>query len=179
MNTDLVNNNFVVLKNFISANEAKELADQFEQEAVLKNFVGDSQSPKSHARYNYRHFIYLLCAKTEEVSKIYAGKLLPTYSYARIYLEGGTLEPHLDRESCEVSITLCIHKDINWPIHIKKPDGAIASIELEPGDAAMYRGCIAEHWRDIYTGSKHTQVFLHYVDLEGKNIKHYFDKLVN
>jgi hypothetical protein len=71
---------------------------------------------------------------------------------------------------------LCIQKDINWPIHIKKSDGTIASIELEPGDAMMYRGCVAEHWRDTYTGNKHTQVFLHYVDLEGPNMHHYFDR---
>ena len=32
----------------------------------------------------------------------------------------------------------------------------------------MYRGCILEHWRDIFLGNSCTQVFLHYNDAENK-----------
>jgi hypothetical protein len=177
MNIDLQNNNYIVLRNFIPATQAEELSVIFEADAKLKGFSGDRQSPNSHSRYNYRHFVHLLCSKTKELSDVYQGKLLPTYSYARIYLDGGTLVPHTDRKACEVSVTLCLQKNINWPIFIRKPDGSVVSFELEPGDALMYRGCVAEHWRDAYTGSKHTQVFLHYVDLEGPNMQHYFDRL--
>jgi hypothetical protein len=177
MNTDLQNNNFVVIRGFIEPCEAKNLAEQFEKDAAAKKFSGDPQSPESYARYNYRYFLHLLCSKTKELSDVYQGKLLPTYSYARIYLKNGTLLPHTDRKACEVSITLCLQKSVDWPICIKKPNGTTVSIELEPGDALMYRGCVAEHWRDKYEGSKHVQVFLHYVDLEGPNMQHYFDKL--
>jgi hypothetical protein len=177
MNTDLLNNNFIVLRKFIPAAQAEELSVIFEADAKLKGFSGDKQSPNSLVRYNYRHFVHLLCSKVAELSTVYKGKLLPTYSYARIYLGGGTLRPHTDRNACEVSITLCLEKSVDWPIHIKKPDGTAVSIELEPGDALMYRGCVAEHWRDVYVGGKHTQVFLHYVDLEGPNMQHYFDRL--
>ena len=177
MNTDLQNNNFIVLKQFITPQEAQILATCFEEDALAKGFTGDPQSPNSYSRYNYRHFVHLLCSKTKELSDLYQGKVLPTYSYARIYLEGGTLSPHMDREACEISVTLCLQKSMDWPLHIKKPDGTTASIELEPGDAMVYRGCVAEHWRNTYTGNKHTQVFLHYVDLEGANMQHYFDKL--
>lgn len=176
MNTDLLNNNYVVLRKFIEPHEAKHLAERFELDAVSKNFKGDSQCPNSYARYNYRHFVHLLCSKTKELSDLYQGKLLPTYSYARIYLEGGTLNRHTDRQACEVSVTLCLQKNSDWPIYIKKPDDSVVSFELEPGDALIYRGCVAEHWRDVYSGDKHTQVFLHYVDLEGPNMQHYFDR---
>lgn len=166
-----------MLKQFLDVCEAEKLAKQFEQDALTKNFTGDRQSPNSYARYNYRHFVHLLCSKTKELSDVYQGKLLPTYSYARIYLDGGTLVPHTDRKACEVSITLCLQKSKDWPLYIKNPNEITVSIELEPGDALMYRGCVAEHWRENYTGSKHTQVFLHYVDLEGPNMQHYFDRL--
>jgi hypothetical protein len=177
MNIALQNNNYIVLRGFIEPQEAEKLAVQFEQDAINKNFVGDSQSLNSRTRYNYRHFVHLLCSKTKELSDLYQGKLLPTYSYARVYLEGGTLLPHVDRKACEVSVTLCLQKSVDWPIYIRKPDGTVVSVELEPGDAIMYRGCVAEHWRDTYVGGKHTQVFLHYVDLEGPNMPHYFDRL--
>lgn len=177
MNTDLLNNNYVVIRQFITVCEADKLAKQFEQDAVDKKFSGDLQFPNSYARYNYRHFLYLLCYKTNELSDLYQGKLLPTYSYARIYLNGGVLNPHTDRDACEVSVTLCLSKDIDWPIFIKNPNGDTIGVELEPGDAVLYRGCIAEHWRDTYTGNKHVQVFLHYVDLNGPNMQEYFDRL--
>lgn len=177
MNIDLLNNNYVVLRRFISAQEARELAGQFEHDAINKKFGGDPQFPNSYARYNYRHFVYLLCSKTKELSDIYQGKLLPTYSYARVYLTGGVLEPHVDRKACEVSVTLCLSKDSDWPIFIKNPNGDTIEIELESGDAVLYRGCIAEHWRNKYTGNKHVQAFLHYVDLDGPNMQQYFDKL--
>jgi hypothetical protein len=177
MNIDLQNNNYIVLRGFIESHEAKSLAEQFQTDAINKNFMGDWQTTNSYSRYNYRHFVHLLCSKTKELSDIYQGKLLPTYSYARTYLSGGVLVPHTDRKACEVSITLCLSKEVDWPIFIRRPDGSAVSFELEPGDALMYRGCIAEHWRDTYTGSKHIQVFLHYVDLEGPNMQHYFDRL--
>lgn len=177
MNIDLLNNNYIVIRRFIDTQEAENLAKQFEQDAVNKKFSGDPQSPNSYARYNYRYFLHLLCCKTKELSNLYQGKLLPTYSYARVYLNGGTLNSHTDRKACEVSVTLCLSKDIDWPIYIKKPNEEVVEIELEPGDAVLYRGCIAEHWRNSYNGSKHVQAFLHYVDLDGPNLQHYFDKL--
>lgn len=177
MNTDLKENNFVLIKQFITPTHAEELATGFEKDAAVKGFLGDAQSPNSMARYNYRYFLHLLCSKTQEISTIYEGKVLPTYCYARIYLNEATLLPHKDRDACEISVTLCLRKEIDWPIFIKKPDGSTAKLELEPGDAMMYRGCIAEHWREDYTGAKHIQVFLHYVDIEGPNMLHYFDRL--
>lgn len=177
MNTDLKENNFVLIKEFITPAHAKELATSFEKDAVDKNFTGDWAVPNSYSRYNYRYFTHLLCCKTAEVSNVYGGKVIPTYCYARVYFNGATLVPHTDKEACEVSVTLCLKKDNDWPIFIKKPDGNSVAVELEPGDAMMYRGCIAEHWREDYTGAKHVQVFLHYVDIEGPNRQHYFDRL--
>ena len=40
---------------------------------------------------------------------------------------------------------------------------------LEEGDAVLYKGCEVEHWREPYTeGTKQAQVFLHYVDANGR-----------
>ncbi len=177
MNTDLLNNNYIVLPGFIEPHEAKSLAEQFERDALTKNFSEDWAVSKSRSRYNYRHFVHLLCSKIDVVGSIYGRKLLPTYSYGRIYLNEAVLVPHTDKEACEISITLCLSKDVDWPIFIRKPDGSAVSFELEPGDALMYRGCVAEHWRNKYQGNKHIQVFLHYVDLDGPNMLHYFDRL--
>jgi predicted 2-oxoglutarate/Fe(II)-dependent dioxygenase YbiX len=47
---------------------------------------------------------------------------------------------------------------------------------LKPGDAMMYRGTIAEHWRDEYVGEEYVQVFLHYVRSRGECAYTYFDR---
>ena len=45
-------------------------------------------------------------------------KLLPTYSYMRIYKKGDVLADHRDRESCEISATLNLSGE-KWPIFLK------------------------------------------------------------
>jgi Rps23 Pro-64 3,4-dihydroxylase Tpa1-like proline 4-hydroxylase len=49
---------------------------------------------------------------------------------------------------------------------------------MQPGDAILYLGCEADHWRDPIPGSKCVQVFLHYVDSNGSRSGCYFDKAV-
>ena len=87
-------------------------------------------------------------------------KLLPTYTYFRVYKAGDILEKHRDRPSCEISITLCLRKKGNiWPIYINN-----TAVMLEEGDAVVYKGCEVEHWREPFTGENCGQVFLHYND---------------
>jgi hypothetical protein len=108
-------------------------------------------------------------------------KLIPTYSFARIYKKGDVLKKHKDRESCEISTTLNLGGD-PWPIYIE-PDktkgtfdknGYVPSnskgvkVELNPGDMLIYRGCDLEHWRNEFKGEDCAQVFLHYNDASSK-----------
>jgi hypothetical protein len=104
--------------------------------------------------------------------------MLPTYSYARYYRKGETLEKHTDRPACEVSITLHLGSDRTpWPIYFTKPNGEVVSVELKAGQAVIYLGIISEHWRDEFKGQEYVQVFLHYVRSRGEYADHYFDKV--
>ena len=93
-------------------------------------------------------------------------KLIPTYSYARIYKKGDVLKRHKDRYSCEVSTTLNIGGD-KWPIYLE-PSGEEGKegvkVDMQPGDMLVYKGCDVEHWREEFTGENCGQVFLHYND---------------
>jgi hypothetical protein len=104
-------------------------------------------------------------------------KLHPTYSYVRLYTQGDRLGRHTDRESCEISVTLCLGMDPDgpWPIHIEGPRGTSA-IQLGTGDALIYRGIECAHWRDPYQGDRLGQVFLHYVDRNGPYAEWKFDR---
>ena len=51
----------------------------------------------------------------------------------------------------------------------KEHIGDTTSVLLDEGDAVIYRGCELVHWREAYNeGTKLAQVFLHYVDANGK-----------
>lgn len=177
MNKDLLSNNYLVVKNFIEKNRAIKLSKEFKLCDSFFNFSGDPQAPNSSAVYNYLPALEILCEKTPEVSNIIDETVLPTYAYSRVYKRGSELLRHLDRDACEISITLHLDGDSTWPIWIETPTGEKSSVELNPGDAMIYLGKIAPHWREPYTGEYYSQVFLHYVKSRGSCSYAYFDKL--
>lgn len=178
MNNTLEKNNYMVIDNFITKEEAKSLYDKFKDD--IKNYPtlfieGDDQCPLSKAIYNYRWFLDLLANKCSFVSELIEEPVLPTYTYARLYSENEILAPHSDRPSCEISVTLNLGGDCDWPIYIKNPEGEAQEVILKPGQAMIYLGCDAMHWRKSFDGTECAQVFLHYVKLNGNNWTYCFD----
>ena len=100
-------------------------------------------------------------------------KLFQTYTYWRYYVFGGKLKKHMDRPSCEISVSACIKKYDDWPIVIEG-----TSFKLKEGDAVLYAGCDQEHWRPgVYKGEGMAQVFFHYVNQIGPNKDHAYDQV--
>ena len=104
--------------------------------------------------------------------KVVGDLLIPTYSYSRLYCNGSVLEPHTDRESCEVSMTIQLSRshDYSWPIYV---DDNVNY--LDEGDAAVYLGCDKKHWRKECSGPANYysgQIFIHFVKANG-HFKHF------
>ena len=180
-------NNYKVIKQAIS----KELADFVYSYFLTKRQVArvffddryispfnndwgvwnDPQVPETYSHYSDIAMETLLEKLTEPMSKETGLNLIPTYSYARIYKKGDVLKRHKDRYSCEVSMTMNLGGD-PWPIYLEpsgETDKEGVKINLEPGDALIYRGCEVEHWREAFEGENCGQVFLHYNDASGEN----------
>jgi hypothetical protein len=179
MNQQLIDNNYLHIPNFISKEEANSLASELIEYSKLPgNFmVGDEQAPNSLAKYNFLPFVKVLVKKINAVSIILEEDVLPTYTYTRIYRHGEVLKRHRDRPACEISITLNLKKDNEWPIWFQKPNGEEISLELNQGDAIIYLGEVADHWRNAYQGQENVQLFLHYVRAEGSKYWAVFDQL--
>jgi hypothetical protein len=129
---------------------------------------GDPQSPESFSWYGAIHTEALLLYCGQRLSKITGKELSETYSYTRAYYKGAELKRHVDRHSCEYSGTICISKNgADWPIYFENLEGNVLECELEPGDLAVYKGAEIPHWRKTYTGDRHVQIFVHYVDKNG------------
>jgi hypothetical protein len=176
MNSDLVKDNYIKIPKFISESRAAALRKEFTEFAVTHSLCGDEQAPNSSTIYNYKRFLELLCEKVPDLSRLVESTLLPTYAYARVYGEKSDLKIHTDRHACEISITLHLGGDKEWPIYIKTPQGENAKVDLNPGDALLYLGCTAPHWREEFEGKEYCQVFLHYVQSNGPYAFAYFDK---
>jgi hypothetical protein len=188
-------NNYLVLKNFIDVNMAGLIYQYCLVKAQRTDFMtlyakdayrpewdgrfGDEQAPISYNCYADPFMDTILGASTKNISRYVGEDLIPTYSYWRLYQQGEILARHRDRESCEISATLCLgyntsnldpneHSDYNWPMFVEtkdNPDGI--PINLEPGDLILYKGVEVEHWRERFIGLNHAQVFLHYNNANG------------
>ena len=160
------------VKNFLTEDEVKLLKGYCTIRSRLRN--NNFQEEKRHENCFYGDPIMesLMVSKGPKVEKLTGLKLLPTYSYWRMYIYGSELKPHKDRPSCEVSVTVCIDKDKkDWPIYMDDSE-----INLNPGDAVIYLGREVKHWRNELKGDFQSQVFLHYVDQNGEFTEHYKDK---
>lgn len=176
MNQNLIENNYLVIPNFISSQKAKELADQFKEYFDTYESRNDPQVSDCNAKYDFVPFIELLVEKTGMINQLVGESVLPTYSYARIYKNSNVLPGHVDKPQCEISITLNLECDQVWDIWIDTPKGKREYVSLNPGDAMLYLGMEAQHGRDFFEGQSCTQVFLHYVRSKGPCFKYYFDK---
>jgi hypothetical protein len=133
---------------------------------------------KSFSWAGFYGFESLLKMMLWKVENIVGKTLYPTYSYSRIYYTGATMAPHIDRPSCEYSATMTLEVEEGkepWEIWIRNLKGEASAITIPVGSMVVYRGDRLEHWRDTYTGNKQIQVFLHYVDANGKYADHKFD----
>jgi hypothetical protein len=176
MNQALQTRNFVVVPQFISRQRAQALAKSLSQHCAEGSVTADIAVPGASAVYDFLPFVRLLVEKISQVEALSGEKVLPTYSYARLYGHGQALRLHEDRDACELSLTLNLDADEAWPIWLKTPDGESVSVRLQPGDAVMYLGCQTPHWRDPFEGQFCSQVFLHYVFAFGTRSYAYFDK---
>jgi hypothetical protein len=175
MRKTLLENNYLLVPNFISLEDARFLNGAFKEHVLTNNLKGDVKVPSSPSMYNFLPFVRLLINKIPEVQRLLQEDVLPTYTYARVYKNNSVLERHFDRFAGEISITLNLAKDSDWPIYFQRADGSEVAVEMEVGDAVLYLG-FAEHWRNVFTGNECTQVFMHYVRSFGPNSWAFFDR---
>jgi len=145
--------------------------------------------------------MYFMHPHMEQVTGL---KLCPTYTYYRVYKPGDELKRHSDRESCQISTTVClgfdykgVSDDYRWGMYVDPEanhwakqgnqgggfesdnrDGVL--LKQNPGDCIVYTGTELEHWRDpfdVAEGSYQVQVFMHYIDMNGPFYPEYaYDK---
>lgn len=168
-------NGYKYVKGFLTPEELKLLVEytKMVHQFNTSNFdTGNLSDTLDTYLYGDKIMESLLVNKLPLMEKETNLKLFPTYTYWRMYTRFATLKKHQDRPSCEISVTVTLHSTgEKWPIRMGNN-----WIDIAPGDAVIYEGCDIEHERKEYDGDGHSQVFLHYVDQNGKNKDYKYDK---
>ncbi len=177
MSPQLEQNGYIYAPAFLTSQEVNELVQAFITAEAEGKLSFDTQCPYSPAICDLIPWVNMLVKKAPQVSELCGEDVLPTYTYGRIYGNGDVLARHRDRDACEISLTITLRRDeTDWPIWFQKPNGEEVGVDLKIGDAVLYLGCAADHWREAYQGSAQTQVFFHYVCAYGPRAYAYFDK---
>ena len=178
------NEGYCVVKNAIS-DELRDFVSQYALFDELQNFLpekdqGLNQVPNAHSKYSDPAMETMLLHVKKIMESNTGLELFPTYSFYRVYRPGDDLKQHVDRESCEISATVCFNysyakKDFVWPIFVNGK-----AVVQDPGDIVIYRGCDLPHWRELFNldddNAWHIQGFFHYVDANGPHAEFKYDK---
>lgn len=178
LNKDFVDHGYAYIPNVLDR-ESCDFLTSYIFDCVYKEqlYIHDNQCPLSYGvSGTWRKPFLVLLDRMKPHMETWTGlKLLPSYYYSRLYQPNDELKEHTDRESCEISMTLTLGYEGNvWGFYVKNK-----KFDINIGDAVIYKGCEIPHKRNKYIeGYWQTQVFLHYVDANGKNKNHANDSLV-
>ena len=171
---------YAIIPNALT-DELRDFVTQYALFDEMQNFsANDEQIPDAHSKYADPVMETMLLHLHNLMEENTGLKLFPTYSYYRIYRKGNELTKHTDRDSCEISTTVCFNYSYDdskytWPIYVDN-----YPVTLKPGDLVIYRGIDLEHWRDPFNcpneNDWHVQGFFHFVDANGPCQDWKFDK---
>lgn len=171
----------VFVKNFLDEKTVAVVSQYFENKINRGEWKEKIEGPDHTSRYAYYAdplIEVLLQSSQTSVEEITGKELVPTYSYSRVYQPKESLSPHVDRPSCEVSVTVNIaSKGAISPVYTQYKDNDPEKHVLSPGDAVIYKGCETMHWRQpLKEDQLNVQFMLHYVDKNGKFVDYAKDK---
>ena len=135
MNTEYKKNGYLIVRNYLSSEWADCLRFFFLKAKENKKTKPDTMSPGSHGYWGANPYELLLDFKTDFLKKLLKwDSIVPTYSYGRIYKYGATLLHHIDRPSCQLSVTVNLGGDYNHSsdrLLIVTSEGNIASTDID------------------------------------------------
>lgn len=134
---------------------------------------------------------------TARIAAIVGRRIVPSFSFFRVYMAGDRLLVHTDRPSCEyaLSLSLAYGDGIVWPLELGRKrydyaeiadrpkeesfgEDAYQTVMLDPGDGLLYRGVNLRHGRMQPNPNRWSaHLFLFWVDAEGEFKDLAFDRM--
>lgn len=176
INCDLFNKlGYVYLKNLLTeelCNNFTNLMLDFKNSNKL-SFEGSLNShmyKNSYGLGSIKEMESFLKDITPDLSNFFNLNIKPANSYARIYYNGSTLNPHVDRPGLNytISVTLFSNLKNEWPLIAIDKEKNEVKCNINRGDGLMILGTEIKHWREPLVCSDHeyvVQMFLHWTQI--------------
>lgn len=104
------------------------------------------------------------------MEKVVGEPLKETYWFTTIYTNNSYMAKHIDRDACEISLSLNLKSNCNWTLNLEDLQGKEHRLNTKAGDAIYYLGREVLHGRELLV-SKHQQIyiqsFFHWVRTNG------------
>lgn len=181
----LFQKNFLDISSLIELPSRQEKLTKYNENGSIieednKNF-NDNVVNYCDSRYNYPKYKEIFYVCKNKLEGILGEKLYPTYYYDRFYYNNSFLNRHIDRPSCEISVSVNISSnlDYDWPLFFEI-NKEIHGVPTKPGDAIIYKGMEVPHWRQSLIGKKelyYHQIFFHFVRANGHFLEYAFDRI--
>lgn len=148
---------YLIIRNLY---DAKELYHPVPTERGQLNYCGNSktfhhtleerQVNGSLVRYSHPQYGEIHSRIRLILQYILGVELYNTYYYDRFYFVGQRLDRHMDRDACEISVSIQVSSNTGhpWPFCLETLEGKEIGANIEDGWGIVYRGCDIEHWRD-------------------------------
>ncbi len=152
-----------------------------------------TESVGRYSRYAYPLFKDSFYAVKKRLEIEIGKKLYPSYWFDRYYYDGSILKSHIDRDPCEISVSIQLRTNLEkpWSFGIEDGNEMPHLFKLNDGDGVVYKGCERFHWRSKFPveydtdwkgkktkrdGLYHHQVFFHYVLQDGLRCQYAWDR---
>lgn len=162
-------NGFIVVRKFLNK-ELTTIVSRYMEFSLSQMYMAtDDTVATTLSRYADPLTEAILLNSQAHIEELTGLEIDPTYSYSRVYVKGDELKPHIDRNSCEISVTVQAGiKGNPWPIWMQSPGKEPVPVILDSGDAVVYKGCEVLHWREKTINTDITaQFMLHYISKNG------------
>jgi len=161
--------NYQIIQSFLSPEMCQLVFDYISLRRETKTMLEPDDRVPGAGRLNGDMLLEtILKQKQSTIETLIGAPVWPSYTYARMHSCGASMVRHIDRPASEIGVTVAIGGDRKWPIWFSTADGDVP-VELESGEAVMYRGCILPHWRERYAGRIQVQCMFFYVEKNGPN----------
>lgn len=135
----------------------------------------------------------VLHACTQFYEGVLSTTLIPAYAFAMKYIKNSDMDPHYDNFNNPISSTVCYHftpGGLSNPVYVDRakfsnpytmrltvkdrpgiPAENVATLDLHPGDIAIFRGRNHLHWRDaVANDMDYRALLLHFCDYNYKGV---------
>lgn len=142
------------VRGLFSAGEIEEILSGLKQ-ARAERWEEDTQVPGAYSRRLYFEGSDRLCTV---VAQALGCAVVAVHGYARIYVAGNFLRPHMDTPDIPFGISVCLERGpLDWPLVV----GDKRYID-EVGAGVVYDGSIKHYRLGRLLNEEQAQIFFHY-----------------